>query len=514
MQFSKCIFIDIKRCAIITCATVILYGCGSDSDTEGTDITQNDIDSQLRTLITDNQLDISLLESRSLPVISDPLPQLGKKLFFSKSLGGQFDSACASCHHPMLGGADNLSLPIGIEADDPTLLGLGRENATGVPVIGRHSPTVFNTGLWDKGMFWDSRVEIIGESLGNNGEGNQISTPDSGFGVVDSSAGANLAEAQSRFPVTSVEEMKGEVFEDGSEHNAIRDHLAARLGDYGVGTGELSLNQWLADFQTAFDSSDDASTLITYSNIARALAEYERSMLFIDSPWQNYIDGDETALTEQQKRGALLFFTSTQDDGAGCSGCHSGSKFSDERHHTVGFPQIGPGKGDGDNSDDDFGREHVSDDTDDRYRFRTPSLLNISATAPYGHTGAYLSLADVVRHYINPRRSIDDYFTEQAWCDLPQFENVSSCTSLYPNAHKNTILALNKLGQEQRNDTSELPNIQLNDNEVLAIVAFLESLTDPCVEDRVCMVDWIADETTDNPDGEVLIAIDTNGTAL
>src|SRR5690606_40245218 len=56
----------------------------------------------------------------------DPLPRLGKLLFFSKSLSGDFDTACASCHHPALGGGDDLALPVGTGAIDPDVVGPGR----------------------------------------------------------------------------------------------------------------------------------------------------------------------------------------------------------------------------------------------------------------------------------------------------------------------------------------------------------------------------------------------------
>jgi hypothetical protein len=56
-------------------------------------------DTQLRPLITTLGLTGDPSTGRNLPSISDPLPQLGMKLFFSKSLSGDFDTACASCHH-------------------------------------------------------------------------------------------------------------------------------------------------------------------------------------------------------------------------------------------------------------------------------------------------------------------------------------------------------------------------------------------------------------------------------
>ena len=55
--------------------------------------------------------------------INSPLSQLGMKLFYSKILGGEKDTACVSCHHPLLGGGDNLSLSIGTHAQHPDVLG-------------------------------------------------------------------------------------------------------------------------------------------------------------------------------------------------------------------------------------------------------------------------------------------------------------------------------------------------------------------------------------------------------
>ena len=54
----------------------------------------------------------------------------------------------------------------------------------------------------------------------------------------------------------------------------------------------------------------------------------------------------------------------------------------------------------------DFGRERVSGDPADRYRFRTPSLRNVAVTAPYGHAGVYASLNAVVRHHLDPLNAL------------------------------------------------------------------------------------------------------------
>jgi len=453
---------------------------------------------------------------RDLPSIDDPIPQLGKQLFFSKSLGGGFDSACVSCHHPLLGGADGLPLSVGTGAVDPDVLGPGRTGADGLPNVPRNSPTVFNSGLHDSVMFWDSRVESVNKDLNQNGRGSGIRTPDSALFVADVNSGENLPAAQALFPVSSPEEMLADTFEAGSDGDTIRAHLAARLGNYGVGAGELATNAWLAEFQSAFASSLPAEQLITFANIAFAIGEYERSMVFINNAWRRYVEGDNDAMTNAAKRGAILFFTSPDDDneGFGCRQCHSGDFFSDGEHHTVGFPSIGPGRGDGNN--DDFGREHETGLTEDRYRFRTPSLLNVEMTAPYGHAGAYETLDDVVRHYNNQNGAADNFFEDGGWCQIAQFEGIPDCENLYPDAEANTNAALAKVRRERNSLPldEQVPQVGINNGERRDVIAFLESLTDPCVLDRACLAPWIADPTATGPDGMQLNALDPLGNAL
>ncbi|OZG69799.1 cytochrome C peroxidase [Hahella sp. CCB-MM4] len=470
-----------------------------------------ELEAELSDLIALRGLTPIDVSPRELPHINDPLPQLGKKLFFSKSLGGAFDAACVTCHHPSLGGADRLSFPVGVEAEQTALLGPGREPVSGLPVVPRNTPTVFNTGLWDTGLFWDSRVESLGKEMNTNGAISGISTPDSGFNIADPDAGPNLAAAQSRFPVTEVDEMKTDQFESGSANQDIRDHLAARIGGYGIGADELERNRWLPEFQEAFGVNASAEQLITFDAISVAIGEYERSMVFVNSAWQRYLQGDQNALSDEQKRGAILFFTRASDGGAGCGACHNGPTFSDGRHHTVAFPQFGPGKGDGQN--DDFGRERVTGDPDDRYRYRTPSLLNVALTAPYGHGGAYQTLEQVVRHYIAPEAAINQVFT-QSPCPINQFGNFENCNLPYPDALNNSLQAVAKLRAEQAQGISRLTNPVLSPDQVRELVAFLHGLTDDCAKDRRCLAPWVANTRKDNPDGEVLIGVDQRGRRL
>jgi cytochrome c peroxidase len=472
-------------------------------------------DQQLREIISAQSLTGNPAAGIGLPDINDPLPQLGKLLFFSKSLGGDFDSACVTCHHPTLGGGDELSLPVGVGANDPDLLGLGRVHKDGIPLVPRNSPTIFNVGLWQTSLFWDSRIESLTPDTNSPGA---IRTPDSDFDNADNNAGPTLAAAQARFPVTSVEEMKAEDFEAGSDNETIRAHLAGRVGNYGSGVGELASTTWVAAFQQAFNSTAGAEALVTFDNIALALGEYERSMVFVNNPWRAYVEGDNTALSDNQKAGAILFLTNVNEGGAGCVACHSGDTFSDGLHHTVAFPQIGPGKGDGLSdvlgNTEDFGRERETGDNDDRYRFRTASLLNVAVTAPFSHAGAYNTLRQVVDHYDNPTNEVNDYFDDGGWCQLPQFASIDDCQDLYPRARANSQLVLQRLNRDRDSGVSVLQNPQLGNQESNNIVSFLESLTDPCVVDRECVKPWITDPVSPGPDGQQLNARDGAGDFL
>lgn len=497
----------------------LLVGCDTDDTQAGatapvdnnTAQQNSDLDDELRALILENRLTGDPSTGRVIPSIADPLARLGKKLFYTKSLGGDFDSACVSCHHPVFGGGDALSLSFGVGAIDPDLLGPGRGDMSGIPNVPRNAPTTFNVALWDAGLFWDSRVESLGKEFAANGAASGISTPDSGINVIDRAAGANLAVAQARFPVTSADEMRGSL-EEGASNEVLRLHLEARLGNYGVAAGELANSNWLDEFRATFASAEDAKSLVTFDNIVAALGAFERSQVFVDNPWRDYVQGSNAAISDEAKRGAILFYTPADQQGGGCVQCHSGDLFSDQSHHAVAAPQFGPGKGNPDDSD--FGRENISGSPVDRFRFRTPSLLNVSVNGPFMHTGAYTSLQQVLRHYDDQDSTVSSFFDDGAWCSLPQFRDVQNCASLYPSARLNSSAALDKVEMERmQNDPAALPEINLDNVARDQIVAFLLTLTDPCVENRQCLAPWIAtpDEAADD---HQLNAVDINGDAL
>ena len=488
-------------------------------------------DQQLGNIIRQHGLTGNPARGLDLPEISSPKAQLGMKLFFSKTLGGNLDVACASCHHPFLGGGDNLSLPIGINSLDDNIIGPKRRHRDlRAMLVPRNAPTTFNIALWNRVMFHDGRIEQRWDGA--------ITTPDKPYPQADALAGNNLVHAQARFPMTAANEMRGHSFDKDGSTQSCREALAARLGGYETkhsneaplekklagywldqlrtvlqentadsdtllentaltqALGSLQRTQhkdlttdsqqyWLTQFRQAFSQpAASAPQLITEQNISIALSEYQRSQLFIETSWKQYIEGDKDAISPQAKQGALLFYKPASNGGFDCVSCHSGDFFTDENFHHTLIPPIGPGKENHTGLrrvNHDAGRSLVTGKAEDTFHFRTPSLLNVEVTGPWGHNGAYTTLANAVRHMLNPYRMALNYNRLQ----LKQ---------------KHIPLTALQAGiDEMLTQDVDLQVHTYSEDDVQALIAFLRSLTDPCVKDRNCLADWIPDMGDNDP---------------
>ncbi|MEN8257011.1 MAG: cytochrome c peroxidase [Thermodesulfobacteriota bacterium] len=452
-----------------------------------------DLDGQLAKIINEHSLTGDPSKGRDPVKIDSSVAQLGMKLFFSKSLSLEGDTACVSCHHPFLGGGDNLPLPIGVEAVNADILGEGRTHPGGVFTVPRNSPTTFNAGLWKKALFFDGRVEVLGEKNGNM----TIRTPDSDFGVADPKAGNSLLEAQARFPVTSVDEMRGRATEVMADIRKDRQQVRRRL------VQRLAENNWTQEFKRAFPGYKEPKSLISYAHIAKAISAYEESQLFINNPWRSYVQGNTSAISQSAKRGALLFFKGVNQGGTGCAACHSGDFFSDENFYVLCIPQVGVGKGDGETGTDDFGRFRETGNPLDTHAFRTQSLLNVEVTGPYGHSGFYGSLEEVVRHHSSPAKAV-------ARCNFEELDPMIPSKD----AEKNTKDVLAHLQRNKDQGIATLTEFSLSDGQLTDIVNFLKSLTDPCVKDKECLKPWVLGPDMQGPDGSLLRAIDEQGRPL
>lgn len=136
-----------------------------------------------------------------------------------------------------------------------------------------------------------------------------------------------------------------------------------------------------------------------------------------ESAWNEYLIGVRSSLSAKQKSGAVVFFGKGR-----CAACHQGPLFSDFEFHSIGIPQGGFGMGPlGQN----LGRSEVSLRAEDRYKFKTPPLLMVSKTAPYGHNGMFSDLEDMVLHHINPVAM----FTNYTWSDDFEYLNYGKILS-------------------------------------------------------------------------------------
>lgn len=128
--------------------------------------------------------------------------------------------------------------------------------------------------------------------------------------------------------------------------------------------------------------------VVSFDNVAKAIAAFERTIVTANSAWDKFKAGDKGALTDEQRQGEQLF-NSTRTN---CGSCHVPPLFSDNRFHVLAVPQVGPKK-------EDVGRFEVTSDPADKGAFKTPTLRNVEFSGPYMHTGGLATLEDVVEFY-------------------------------------------------------------------------------------------------------------------
>jgi cytochrome c peroxidase len=207
--------------------------------------------------------------------------------------------------------------------------GLPRSRGFAGKTLLRNSPTVLNAA-YNTAQFWDGRAATLDE--------------------------------QCKGPLLSPQEM-----------NMVDEkHLVNRLN---------AVPQYRQDFQTAFGEGP------SLDNVAHAIAAFERTLVTPGSRFDRYALGDKSALSDQEKRGLIVFF------GKGsCSECHKGVNFTDNLYHDLGAKPVA-------GNPEDLGRFAITHNPADRGAFKTPTLRNVALTAPYMHDGSVATLEDVVEFY-------------------------------------------------------------------------------------------------------------------
>ena len=252
---------------------------------------------------------------------------LGRLLFFDPIVSGDNTASCAHCHDPTQGLADGQRLSRGKGA---TGVGLKRQ---GGKTLRRHTPSIYNSAF-DGFLFWDGRARSL--------------------------------EHQAMFPITSADEMDQRL-----------DLLAEEL---------TQIAEYRRLFAEAF--GQDEKDAVSIPNILTALSAFERTLLSTNSRYDRYVLGDETALTDAEKRGLNVF----RGLNTRCFECHVPPSFSGTGLFTVGVPPV---KGD----PPDIGAMEQNPTEGMRESFKVPTLRNIALTAPYMHNGSMKTLEEIIDFY-------------------------------------------------------------------------------------------------------------------
>jgi cytochrome c peroxidase len=197
----------------------------------------------------------------------------------------------------------------------------------------RHPPTLVNVA-YNTFQFWDGRVGTLG--------------------------GYDSLEKQALEPIRDPREMN------------LDPEIAARRLD--------EIPEYRQAFQAAFGARPTADL------IARAIASFERTLVFADAPEDRFLKGEGAALSESAARGRKLFFWK-----ATCSACHQGPNFTDNNFH--------PSVASSNDEQPDVGRFAVTSQEAERGMFKTPTLRNVADRAPYMHDGSVPTLEQVVAAY-------------------------------------------------------------------------------------------------------------------
>jgi|GEM_PF-145398 len=313
---------------------------------------------------------------------------LGKALFWDEQLSSTRTVSCGTCHQPASGGVDPRAILGGSGSTHPGADGVPgtSDDVTGSPgvilnnadgtysledffgmtvqVTGRYAPSAINAGF-SPSLFWDGRA------------GDTFRDPESGAVVL--SNGAAL-ESQAAGPPLSGAEMAHQ----GRDWTQVAERIEYAKPLALSPSVPSELESWIANrnypalFAEAFG---DAA--VTPSRVVMAIATYERTLVSNQASIDDFIAGDNAALTPLERQGLQVF---AQSD---CVDCHGGNRFTDDRFHYIGVRPV----------DEDLGRFHVTGNNGDRGRMRTPSLRNLELRGAFMHNGGFGSITDVVAFY-------------------------------------------------------------------------------------------------------------------
>ncbi len=379
--------------------------------------------------------------------------ELGRLLFWDPILSGNRNISCGTCHHPRFGTSDGLSLGMGEGG-----IGLGperRPDPADMPEqrIPRNATALFNLGAREfTRLFHDGRIEA------DPARPSGLRTPLEDEMVMGFDS---LLSAQTMFPVLSADEMAGHYSENEISRAVRQGFITGEGGAWSLISARVeTIPAYRARFEAVYPEIA-AGRVIAFTDISNAIAAFvEFEWRADDSAFDAFLRG-EARLTPEASAGLDLFYGR-----AGCAACHSGPFQTDHDFHAMAAPQLGPGKAERFESHSrDVGRMRVTNDPEDTYAFRTPSLRNVLHTGPWGHAGGHTDIAAFLRYHLDPIAGLANY---KPVATLARFEPAKPDWAVLTDpAELEAISAAVKLAPPE-----------LDDAEIAELVAFLGALTD------------------------------------
>lgn len=397
----------------------------------------------------------------------DPEMLLGQALFFDPVLSGPRSVSCSTCHILSYGLTDGLPRSIGVAGVG---VGSSRRLSNGLLVHPRRS-----LDLWNRdnnavsSFFWDGHVEVLDSTK-------RLFRSPMGSGLPRGFQ--NAMAVQAVVPITVADEMLGTYGSRSSPmlpmpHANQIDDLVTQRSYASVAAMMQSVYHrllqrllgldskpypWQEEYRQMFAKAyrKKPASKISIVDIGNAIAHYEEMAFAANaSPWDHYIAGDPSAISEEAKAGAIIFY------GRGrCAACHSGQLFSDFKYHSVGiFSKIlVNGKPVG-----DYGRWVVTGDKQDRYAFRTPPLRNVTRRPLYFHDGSTSGIYEALVRHVNPLARAGGYNPDGSFSlDREQIQSISPLLTmekirLSSGDFEALITFLTALESQTRNDAQIIP---------------------------------------------------------
>ncbi|MFT5617613.1 MAG: cytochrome c peroxidase [Arenicella sp.] len=303
------------------------------------------------------------------PLTADKV-KLGQLLFHETGIaidpkfsGSSGTYSCASCHHVRAGFQAGVKQGVGEGGIGFGVNGEGRIhefNRTDFDVQPLRTPSIMN-GAYQKLQLWSGQ-----------------------FGATDANIGT-----ESQWTAETPKETNHLGYE-GLETQAIAGLGVHRMK---MDIDSLTKTGYVELFDKAFPNVDK-SERYDMERAGLAIAAYERTVLSNQAPFQKWLNGEFSALSDDEKRGAMLFFGKAE-----CANCHTGPALNSMKFEALGMSDLG-GAGASvsvkDATDAGKGRGSFTTKSEDMYKFKVPQLYNLTQSKFYGHGGNFNSIKDII----------------------------------------------------------------------------------------------------------------------